>query len=153
MSLSPSHPLPARLLALAGAVALVFVGCGGGNPADDSTDSPDNSDVDPPDSQPVPDAEPPPPPPDAEPPPAPDAIISFACTLAELQPILGCAQENCLNDLTAECVALNCGLLLFGLSDTCRDCALTAIASGGDIGAIAGACISGPDIGGGLGGL
>ena len=51
---------------------------------------------------------------------------------------------------------LNCGILLFGLSDTCRECALAAIGSGGDLGEIAGACLSGPDLGGlggGLGGL
>jgi hypothetical protein len=155
MSLSLSLFAPTRLLALACAGTLVAAGCGDESNLDDSVDVVDSADGDP-DAEPLPDAEPPPPLPDAEPPPPPDAIISLACSLEELQPILTCAQESCIDDLTAECVALNCGLLLLGLSPSCRECALTAIASGGDLAAIAGACISGPDLGGlggGLGGL
>ena len=88
-------------------------------------------------------------PPDAEPPPAPDAILSFACTIEEIQPIFTCVQENCLDNLNVECVTINCGLLVLGLSPSCRDCVLTGIATG-DLAETAGACVSG--LPGGIGG-
>lgn len=128
------------------AAAIVAPACGGDTAADDAIDV-----ADPVDAPPTPDATPLPPPPDAEPPPPPDAILSFACTLEEIQPILTCVQENCLDNLSAECVTLNCGLLVLGLSPDCRDCVLTGVATG-DLQETAAACVDGPALPGGIGG-
>ncbi len=128
------------------AAAIVVPACGGDTAADDGIvdDTVVTADAEPalPDAMPIVL-------PDAEPPPAPDAILSFACTLEEIQPIFACVQENCLDNLNAECVALNCGLLVLGMSPSCRECVLTGIATG-DLAETAGACVSG--LPGGIGG-
>ena len=72
----------------------------------------------------------------------PDAAISLACTLEELQPIFMCVQTSCANDLTLSCITTRCGLLVFGLSPSCRQCVITGISSG-DVATTLGACVSG----------
>jgi hypothetical protein len=57
----------------------------------------------------------------------PDAAISLACTLEELQPIFMCVQTSCANDLTLSCITTRCGLLVLGLSPSCRQCVITGI--------------------------
>ncbi len=72
----------------------------------------------------------------------PDAPIALACTIAELTPIFTCVQTSCAMDLTLACVTTRCGLLVLGLSPSCRTCVLTGLTSG-DIAATTAACISG----------
>ena len=76
------------------------------------------------------------------PPPAPDAAIALACTIDELTPIFTCIQTSCAMDLTLACITTRCGILVLGLSPSCRTCVLTGLTSG-DIAATTAACISG----------
>jgi hypothetical protein len=94
------------------------------------------------------------PPVDASVPTADGGSIEVACTLDEVQPILQCVVDNCLDAQDqpggiAGCVALACGLQLLTLPPDCAQCVLTAL--GGNFEDIADQCISGlPDLGGGL---
>ncbi len=76
-----------------------------------------------------------PPAPDAEPEstnPLDDLPVDLACTLEEIQPLIECITDNCLESISdgdvATCVAINCGLLLLGLPQECTQCVLAAIA-------------------------
>ena len=68
--------------------------------------------------------------PDAEP--ESDPLDDLACSIEEILPIVECVFTNCLDsfsDGTAlTCVALNCGLLLLGLSPECSQCVLAGLA-------------------------
>jgi hypothetical protein len=72
----------------------------------------------------------------------PDAAIALACTIEELTPIFTCVQTSCAMDLTLTCITTRCGLLVLGLSPSCRTCVLTGLTSG-DIATTTAACISG----------
>ena len=72
----------------------------------------------------------------------PDAAITLACTIAELTPIFTCVQTSCAMDLTLACITTRCGILVLGLSPSCRTCVLTGLTSG-DIATTTAACISG----------
>ncbi|MBW2462859.1 MAG: DUF3626 domain-containing protein [Deltaproteobacteria bacterium] len=83
----------------------------------------------------------------------------LACTLDELSPILECASSACvmlpdasLSDASldaslpdpgelATCILTNCGLLVFGVSTSCRGCLLAGV--GMDLGEIGAACAPG----------
>ena len=72
----------------------------------------------------------------------PDAAITLACTIEELTPIFTCVQTSCAMDLTLTCITTRCGLLVLGLSPSCRTCVLTGLTSG-DIATTTAACIAG----------
>ena len=91
----------------------------------------------------IPDASPPTPQPDPDPTELP---VDLACTLDDLQPILQCVTDNCLDsfadDSTLTCVTLSCGLLLLGLPSECSQCLLSALA---DPASALDACVQGLD--------
>lgn len=60
----------------------------------------------------------------------PDAVITVACSWAEIAPILTCAQDNCLNDLSVACVTAHCALLVLDLSPSCQQCVFAIVTSG-----------------------
>lgn len=71
-----------------------------------------------------------------------DGGISLACSIQELTPVFTCAQTACASDPTLTCVLSNCGLLLFGLSPSCRQCVVTGLTSG-DLATTLAACVTG----------
>lgn len=99
-------------------------------------------------------------PPDASAPSAADAAVEtpgdvpveLACSLDEVQPILACVTDNCLDSIADNslltCVTLSCGLLLLTLPPDCSQCILTGLT---DPGSALDVCVSGlEDLGGGF---
>lgn len=91
-------------------------------------------------------------PPDATPP-SPDAEpdttelpIELACSIDELQPVLECVTENCVDSLSdgtiLTCVTFSCGLLLLTLPPACSQCLLTGLS---DPSSALDACVLGLD--------
>lgn len=89
------------------------------------------------DAAPLPDASRPP---DATPTAAPDAAqppfpgdlpVELACTLDDVQPILECVTENCVDSLSdgtlLSCVTFSCGLLLLTTPPECTQCLITGL--------------------------
>jgi hypothetical protein len=93
--------------------------------------------------------------PDAEPTPVPDPgdfPIELACTLEDVQPILECVTDNCLDSLAdgtlLTCVTFSCGLLLLTTPPECTQCIFAGIT---DTSMALDACVLGlDDLGGGF---
>jgi hypothetical protein len=99
----------------------------------------------------VADASPPTPPPDPGSDPS-GLPVDLACTLDELQPIIQCVTDNCLDSFadntTLTCVTFSCGLLLLGLPPECSQCLFSALS---DPASALDACVLGlDDLGSGL---
>ncbi len=75
-----------------------------------------------------------------------DPPIEFACSLDELQPIIECVTDNCLEDIAdgnlATCVTFSCGLLFLTLPSDCSQCLLAGL-SGSSM--ALDACVTGLD--------
>ncbi len=144
-----------QALWLVGAFSLASAGCVGGE--DGAIDvAPDAGLAQSPDAAPVPDAH------DiafdAALPPAADASVptddlpvELACTLEDVQPILSCVSENCLESVSdgtlLTCVTLSCGLLLLTTPPECSQCILAGIS---DASTALDSCVLGlDDLGGG----
>lgn len=57
--------------------------------------------------------------------------IELACSIAEIQPILQCVFENCLDEFGGDtfqtCITSNCAALFLGLSAECMQCVVSGI--------------------------
>lgn len=104
------------------------------------------------DAAPAPDASRPP---DATPTPAPDAAqtplpgdlpVELACTLDDVQSILECVTENCVDSIAdgtlLTCVTFSCGLLLLTTPPECTQCLITGLS---DTSMALDACVLGLD--------
>lgn len=81
-----------------------------------------------------------------------DLPVELACSIDEVQPILTCVTDNCLDSIAdgtlLTCVTFSCGLLLLTLPPDCSQCILTGLTN--PTGALD-ACVSGlDDLGGGF---
>ena len=102
--------------------------------------TPDSRVADPPDATIVPDAAPI----------VPDATpgIELACTLEDIQPLIQCVTDNCIESLSdgtiATCLAINCGILLLSMPPECTQCILAGVS---DPASALDACVTGPGSG------
>lgn len=78
----------------------------------------------------------------------PDATpaITLACTLEDVQPLIECVTENCLESLSdgtlTTCLAVNCGILLLTMPQECTQCILAGVS---DPSSALDVCVSGLD--------
>ncbi len=82
----------------------------------------------------------------------PDAgsgAIELACTLEDVQPLIECVTDNCLESLSdgtlTTCLALSCGLLFLTMPPDCTQCILAGLT---DPASALEVCVSGLDTGG-----
>ena len=75
-----------------------------------------------------------------------DFPVELACSLDDVQPILECVVDNCLDSIADNnlltCVTLSCGLLLLTMPPECSQCILTGLT---DTSMALDACVTGLD--------